>query len=391
MYNRLRSAITIALFPLLVCPAGLLGGTRAASPSPLSERRSGDGADSVSVVVERPSRRIVTDAGAGGYQAFPDVCRLKNGELMCVFYAGYGHVSHPSAQLPKGGRVCAVRSKDDGSTWGAPTTVVDTPDDDRDPSICCLPDGTLLCNFFTYGMFGECDTCVVQSKDGGQTWCEPQLVAPSFATSSPIRRLRSGRLLLPIYTVDGGGKRSYSGVTISNDRGRTWSSAHPIAEKSGKTLDETDIFERKDGTLLAVMREVMCAAESRDGGVTWTGLRDLGFPGHCPYLLETRDGVLLMAHRLPETSLHFSVDEGRTWTGPILIDHFIGAYPSLVPLRDGRIICVYYEEGAHSAIRAVTIKVSRIRTAGSFNRMTRTIAPTIRAAARSRTGPAQLP
>ena len=199
-----------------------------------------------------------------------------------------------------------------------------------------------------------------RSDDGGHSWSEPRLVAPSFATSSPIRRLRSGRLLLPIYTVDGvGGKRSYPAVCLSNDRGRTWSSPHPIALKSGKTLDETDIFERKDGTLLAVMREVMCAAESHDGGETWSDLRTLGFPGHCPYLLQTENGVLLMAHRVPETSLHYSLDEGRTWQGPVLIDHVIGAYPSLVPLRDGRILCVYYEEGVHSAIRAVTIRVER--------------------------------
>jgi Neuraminidase (sialidase) len=341
----------------LACLWGLLCSSKAAAPISKHSHHTGDVLGAVAIEVERPARKIVTDAGAGGYQAFPDVCRLKNGDLLCVFYAGYGHVSHPNAQLPKGGRVCAIRSKDDGAKWGAPSVVVDTTDDDRDPSIACLPDGTLLCNFFTYGMFGECDTCVVQSKDGGQTWSEPQLVAPTFATSSPIRRLRSGRLLLPIYTVDGGGRRSYSAVTISNDRGKTWSSAHPIAEKSGKTLDETDIFERKDGTLLAVMREVMCAAESHDGGITWTGLRELGFPGHCPYLLQSHDGVLLMAHRLPETSLHYSVDEGRTWIGPILIDHFIGAYPSMVKLSDGRILCVFYEEGAKSAIRSIELKV----------------------------------
>jgi len=159
--------------------------------------------------------------------------------------------------------------------------------------------------------------------------------------------------------VDGGGSRSYPAVCISNDRGRTWSAPHPIAEQSGKTLDETDIFERKDGTLVAVMRQVMCSAESHDGGKTWSEPRDLGFPGHCPYLLLTPANVLLLAHRVPETSLHYSLDEGRTWQGPILIDHTIGAYPSMVLLRDGRVLCVYYEEGAHSAIRQVTIRVTR--------------------------------
>jgi sialidase-1 len=348
------TAIALAAVALLLGPAAY------SQPGERDAHRS----DTVRITVDGAPRRIVTDAGAGGYQAFPDICRLKNGDLFCVFYAGYSHISHPSAALPKGGRVCSVRSADDGLTWSTPAVVVDTPDDDRDPSVMCMPDGTLLCNFFTYGLNGEADTYVVRSRDGGATWGAPEVVAPSFATSSPIRRLRSGRLLLCVYTVDGGGKRSYPAVCISKDRGRSWSSPHPIALKSGKTLDETDVIERPDGSLLAVMREVMCAAESHDGGETWSGLRDLGFPGHCPYLLRTSTGVLLLGHRLPETSLHYSLDEGATWHGPVLIDHVIGAYPSLVPMRDGRILCVYYEEGARSAIRAATIRVARERAAG---------------------------
>src|SRR5262249_44457183 len=189
--------------------------------------------------------RIVTDAAAGGYQAFPDVCRLKNGELFCVFYAGYGHVSHPSKELPKGGRICSVRSKDEGKTWSAPQVVVDTPDDDRDPSVCCLTNGTLLCNFFTYGMFGECDTCVSPSTNNGKTWSAPEVVLPGFATSTPVRRLSSGRLLLMVYTVDGAGaKRAFAGVCLSDDNGKTWSAPHPIGLKAGRILDETDIYER---------------------------------------------------------------------------------------------------------------------------------------------------
>ena len=314
---------------------------------------------SATISLEGPPRRIVTDAGAGGYQAFPDICRLRDGSLLCVFYAGYTHISHPTERLPKGGRICAIRSTDDGTTWTAPFVVADTPADDRDPSVCCLPGGALLCNFFAYGPNGECDTCITKSQDGGKTWTEPEVVVPSYATSSPIRRLRSGRLLMPVYTVDGGGKRAFCAVCISNDGGKSWSAPHPIGLNAGKTLDETDFYQRKDGTVLAVMREVMCGAESRDEGKTWSPVYDLGFPGHCPYLLMTRSGVLLLAHRLPQTSLHYSLDEGRTWHGPIIIDNVIGAYPSMVELRDGRVLCVYYEDGPHSAIRAVMLRVAR--------------------------------
>src|SRR5438128_5775330 len=92
---------------------------------------------------------VCSGEAAGGYAAFPDVCRLRNGDLFCVFYCGYGHVSKPSAGWPKGGRIMAVRSSDNGQNWSKPVVVVDTDQDDRDPSVACLKDGTLLLNWFT--------------------------------------------------------------------------------------------------------------------------------------------------------------------------------------------------------------------------------------------------
>src|SRR5437868_3379474 len=53
-----------------------------------------------------PFKVISQGEAAGTYQAFPDVCRLKNGDLLAVFYAGYTHISVPSAEFPKGGRIC---------------------------------------------------------------------------------------------------------------------------------------------------------------------------------------------------------------------------------------------------------------------------------------------
>ena len=39
---------------------------------------------------------VPSGESAGGYAAFPDVGRLRNGDLYCVFYSGYGHVSTPN-------------------------------------------------------------------------------------------------------------------------------------------------------------------------------------------------------------------------------------------------------------------------------------------------------
>jgi hypothetical protein len=100
-------------------------------------------------------------------------------------------------------------------------------------------------------------------------------------------------------------------------------------------------------------------ALSQDQGKTWGPVRSLGFKGHCPYFLRHSSGVILLAHRVPATSLHWTSDEGRTWQGPVRIDSVSGAYPSLVELPDGLVYCVYYEEGKGSGIRGVRLRVNR--------------------------------
>ena len=98
------------------CLSGLLLVAAAGRAEPVSEA----GADASPRVISR-------GAAAGSYQAFTDVCRLANGDLFCVFYAGYGHVSLPRADFPKGGRVCSVRSSDEGRTWASRGTVAAEP------------------------------------------------------------------------------------------------------------------------------------------------------------------------------------------------------------------------------------------------------------------------
>jgi hypothetical protein len=301
---------------------------------------------------------------AGSYQAFTDVCRLKNNDLLCVFYAGYGHVSLPRNDCPKGGRICSVRSKDDGRTWSAPRVLFDGPFDDRDPHIAQMRDGTVVCSFFTYRPQPDgkvlCDTCLVTSRDGGETWeTEPRVVAPGWPSSAPVRELPGGTRLLGVYHEEGA--TAYGGVIRSTDAGKTWSAPIPIGKDSGVRLDaETDFVLLKDGTLFAALRGDrvnLHFATSPDEGLTWSAVKDIGFPGHCPHLTRLGSGEILLTHRLPLTALHISRDEGKTWGGPYQIDATAGAYASTVELNDGTVLVVYYEEGAGSAVRARRFKV----------------------------------
>jgi glyoxylase-like metal-dependent hydrolase (beta-lactamase superfamily II) len=307
---------------------------------------------------------VCEDAGAGGYEAFPDVCRLSDGRLMVVFYAGYGHVALPNKELPKGGRICYCTSSDEGRTWSRAEILYDGPDDDRDPSIVQLKSGQLICNFFSLrkssdpkGSYDGLGSWMVTSDDLGKTWSAPRQISKNYYCSSPIRELSSGRLILGLYAESE--KSAHGAVIFSDDGGKTWDKEVDI-NNSGYRLDaETDIIELKDGTLYAAQRAHMCYATSRDRGVTWTASKPIGFAGHCPYFLRTKDDIILLAHRLPNTSLHYSLNECRTWSGNVPIDDVGGAYPSLVNLKDGSVLVVYYEEGAGSSIRAKRFRATK--------------------------------
>ncbi len=313
-------------------------------------------------------RYLCQDAGAGGYESFPDLCRLRDGRILAVFYAGWDHVALPRTEWPRGGRIVSSISSDEGRTWSPPRVVIDTKKDDRDPSITQLSSGQLACTYFTREPSGAVDTWVVFSTDASLTWSDPQLVAKGYAVSSPIRQVSGGRLLLGIYSEDETTHQAFGAVTRSDDHGRSWS-APSVIDNAGARLDaETVLIELKDGTLWAAQRggsgAAMHSSVSRDRGETWSRSAPLGFQAHCPYLHRLPDGTLLLATREFDpgpwkggTAVRFSRDEAKSWSQPFLIDRCSGSYPSMVTLADGSTLIAYYEEKSSRA----DVRVRRFR------------------------------
>ncbi|MGB9620259.1 MAG: sialidase family protein [Armatimonadota bacterium] len=324
--------------------------------------------------------RVIAKSSDSDYYAFPSVCRLADGELLCVFYLGTGHISSD-------GHMAMVRSRDESRTWTRPVIVADTPLDDRDPSIMQTRTGRIIISFFVYD--SNKDDRVRRrsprvhytwSDDGGKTFCTPRPLEIGWnwsATSDEILQLADGTLLMPIYARQEGDVKDRAAVVFSKDDGKTWSGPTTIAcDESGKIdFQEPAIAVLPDGRILCSLRTTGAGfhayqCESTDGGKTWTKPVDTLLHGHAATLLYHSSGVIFQAYRSWSEKgkvrgvAGIFTEPGKPWNPAREFDIMLvdgdSAYPSAVELSDGTIFCVYYAR-EHRAIEAAVIPPSAIK------------------------------
>lgn len=329
--------------------------------------------------------KIISKGGeAGDYQAFPDATRLRNGDILVAFYSGDEHVTKASIRYPKAGRICFVRSKDEGKTWSEPALLYDDIDDNRDAHLSQLKDGTIICTFFNLRIdsakHGE--VRMVTSKDNGQTWDKTSLlIAKDWFTSASVKELRDGSLLQPVYTIVDKKNSTRIGFVYSKDKGATWSAVNKVGWENNFTVNETDVVTLKDKRLYAAVRGAfkeqvpMQYTISDNLGQSWLPLKSIGFYGDAPSFTRLSSGEILLSSRgyltkdntgPAYTSLHISNNEGESWQGPYLVDKSPGAYPSAIELKDKTILVIFYQEGAGSGIGAIRFKKPLVMTGERF-------------------------
>jgi len=302
--------------------------------------------------------------GYGGFVGWVSPVRLKNGDWLVGFSAGYWHASprtpfrwSPNTiegyrkkgmpadiVAPTGGRAMIMRSTDEGKTWSKPVTLIDTPDDDRHPAWVELRDGTLLCSLFTYPGGDDADipknpalayrTGIVRSLDHGKTW-NPEVIRPpspfiADESNGPMVLLKDGSALLTIDGTPKDGGPSQAAVFTSKNSGATWQLLSTV--KAGTALRETTVGK------------VMDTVQSR--------VLSKGHDLHEVNAAVLSDGQWVMVARA-ESDICWSRDEGRTWTEPVSWGMRILA-PSLYVLRDGTLVCLHgsYAPG-HSGLRVI--------------------------------------
>jgi len=340
--------------------------------------------------------------GYGGFVGWNSPLRRLDGDWLVAFSTGYWHASPPTplrfskatideytrlglpvgVESPRGGAAMLIRSSDEGRHWSAPEMLLDTPEDDRHPSLLEWPDGTLLCSLFTYPGGEPADyvarpelahrTVLIRSVDRGQTW-EQNLIRPpspflSDETNGPMILRRDGSALLTVSGTPKEGGPTQAAVFSSRDRGATWSLLSTL--KTDHPLDEANAAELPDGRLVLMARPEGDISWSADGGRSWSAPVSFGIRLFAPSLYVLRDGTLVCLHGSYTRGglrLIFSRDHGRSWIAPaadhgFLVDECYG-YGKACELPDGSLLVTHQDTGGHNAAdaKAMSLRLLRVR------------------------------
>jgi predicted neuraminidase len=161
--------------------------------------------------------------------------------------------------------------------------------------------------------------------------------------------LTTGRIVLPLYSDT----YSFSLMALSDDGGKNWFASEPLM---GFGNIQPAVLERKDGALVAYMREngplnKIRVAESSDHGKTWgpVGTLDLPNPGSGLDAVRLANGHwALIYNDLVEgrnsLAVSLSDDEGRRWTATRHLEKQASGsyhYPAIIQGADGTLHAVY--------------------------------------------------
>lgn len=319
------------------------------------------------------------------YFAWPTAARLQNGKI-AVAASGF-RLRH----ICPFGKTVITFSSDEGETYTAPVTVVDTVLDDRDGGVVPFGENSLMVTSFNNRVSfqrkyvkSEYDTAYLDSvtesseqealganfrisHDGGESFGSI-LKSPVTSPHGPAP-LPDGTLLwlgnpfayqegmdtnrIEAHRVCPDGHMEYVGAVekVPMEKDVYWCEPHAIALEDGRILAHIRVQNYKESIF------TIFQAESRDQGKTWTKpvqlLSDCG--GAPAHLLQLSDGTLVSTYSFRgepygtspfAIKAMFSRDGGKSWDRDHVLFKGEGSwdmgYPSTVELADGWLITVFY-------------------------------------------------
>ncbi len=254
-----------------------------------------------------------------------------------------------------------IKSDDGGKTWSEPLVVAYDGEDKRcyDPCLWTDPCGRL---WFIWNTSPEqavyCAICDNPDSDP-LSWSAPRAIAEEVMLNKPTV-LSGGEWLFPVAVWNSGicaagfsrskAEPKGSFVWRSTDAGATFERLG-MADVPDREFDEHMVLEKRDGSLLMLVRTSYGIGESRsyDGGRTWTPGKDSGLdgPGARFFIRRLRSGNVLLInhyrfHGRNNLTAMLSTDDGETYAHFLLLDGRDNvSYPDAVQGDDGYIYAVY--------------------------------------------------
>jgi sialidase-1 len=218
---------------------------------------------------------------------------------------------------------------------------------------------------------------VSRSTDDGRTWSAPKEItatvkAPAwtwFATGPGAGiQLRDGRLVVPCDHREGG--TDFSHVIFSDDHGATWQRGGRI----GPGCNECEVIELSDGALLLNMRNYNPPRSSRaisishDRGMTWSQPRPDAalIEPTCQASIRRLSAennaagkIILFSNPASQRArenltVRLSRDDASSWVSSRLIHPGPSAYSCLAFLPDKTVLCLF-ENGTKNASEKITL------------------------------------
>ena len=319
------------------------------------------------------------EAGQGGYMTYriPGLVKLGDGTLLA-----YAEARKDGAGDWADIDVVMRRSVDGGASWSDRVVLADVGTETLNNVIAIAGRGKhevhlIYCVGYARAFYRH-------SVDSGKSFTEPVEITSAF---EPLKkqydwnviatgpghgiRLRSGRLLIPVWLSTGGKAHRPSVVSslFSDDEGKTWKTGEIVLGPL-RNPSETVAVELKDGRVMMNLRSESDAMRravvySKDGASGWSvpefvselkepvcmasllrypsGKKPLLFvnPDHVDADAGTKKGRNSMRRNL---TLQGSWDEGRSWKVLEVIDPEISAYSDLAVNAQGEVL-VLYEKG----------------------------------------------
>ena len=221
-----------------------------------------------------------------------DVIELQDGRLMLAYMEFSGSGSDEAHT-----RFVIQESADRGKTWSGHRLLAETAPGDMNvysPNLIRAQDGGILLIFMRQHRTSPLTTThhAWKSTDEGRTFVPWSVFGQGETYSlcnAVVKRLKSGRLLLPVTFTPPPGT-AYGGVVLlSDDDGLTWREADTRLSLPMRGVMEPHVEQASDGRVLMVMRNQLGSiqmSESFDDGVTWTKPKSTGLksPESCPEL-----------------------------------------------------------------------------------------------------------